>query len=362
MALLLQKQDEPAKDATTPTITAHSCSSSSEGGSPSHELNQRAGSPGAGASGKSSKVASLLRSISGKALRRTKSGKRADTQAHGVNDAVDAVSQQIQQQAGATEDLMEAGVLGQAGGFGATAGPAAAATAGAEAGAAAAAMPHSASAPGPLGPTPGAPSEPTPAPHVSTSATAAAAAAAAAVTAVVLAKGSGGLGRPSAASLWREAGWDAAGGVPVGIITLEDVLEELMQVCVGVVRLNFTNLMHNSEHISTLDTPLAACVLGRGVLGEGCVCGGGGKHMVVACGLSLGMVCGASPWRICLWLSFALCPVIHTFTSCCPTWCCTAPPASCISFHTHCSTPCCPALPCRALHCTALHYPALLSS
>jgi hypothetical protein len=25
-------------------------------------------------------------------------------------------------------------------------------------------------------------------------------------------------------------GWDAAGGVPVGIITLEDVLEELMQV------------------------------------------------------------------------------------------------------------------------------------
>jgi CBS domain containing-hemolysin-like protein len=31
--------------------------------------------------------------------------------------------------------------------------------------------------------------------------------------------------------VWREAGWDAAGGVPVGVITLEDVLEELMQVC-----------------------------------------------------------------------------------------------------------------------------------
>jgi hypothetical protein len=35
--------------------------------------------------------------------------------------------------------------------------------------------------------------------------------------------------------VWKEAGWDAAVGVPVGIITLEDVLEELMQVG-GIVR------------------------------------------------------------------------------------------------------------------------------
>jgi hypothetical protein len=237
MALLLQKQEDPAKDTTTPTITAHSCSSSSEGGSPSHAHSQRAGSPAA--AGKPSRVASLLRSISSKTLGRSKSGKRKEGVQVAVEDAA-AAGKQIQQQVGAAAaaaaaaeaaDLMEAGVLGHSvSAYVQDVAPAAEAPAAdtAAAAAGAAVMPHSASAPG-INVTPGTPSEPS-GPRGTTTTAAATAAAAAAVTAAVLGKGSGGLGRPSAASLWREAGWDAAGGVPVGIITLEDVLEELMQV------------------------------------------------------------------------------------------------------------------------------------
>jgi hypothetical protein len=66
------------------------------------------------------------------------------------------------------------------------------------------------------------------APRRSTGGAAAVATAVAAVAAGAV--GAGALGRPSAATVWKEAGWDAESGVPVGVITLEDVLEELMQV------------------------------------------------------------------------------------------------------------------------------------
>lgn len=234
MALLLQKQKQDSisagdagKNAGAPTITAvASCSSSSEGGSagsPAHGAS-RCSSRATNGSGKpkSNPVAALLRSLSGKALKRSGStrkrcgdspnrqgidaGNISDTTALDGTEMADAAAARA-----AVDDRMEAGALQMLqldvqradGHPEATKQPSATAAAGFHS-----PLPHAASTPGLSG------RPATPLPPVAG-----------------LARGSGQpLGRPSAADVWREAGWDAAGGVPVGIITLEDVLEELMQV------------------------------------------------------------------------------------------------------------------------------------
>lgn len=236
MALLLQKQEDQGTDkeaaGTLPLTAIVTCSSSSEGGTtPTGQQHAPHGSSGSTpAGGKPNRVASLIRSISGKTFGRSNSKKRAgsgadvgaslpEPQQHTAVEIspVDPLSSNGRGPAGVVNaadiNLLEAG--------GAAAGsphsqlrelpphtphepPAR--------------MPHCAIAPGQIGGRP-------------SSAPGAAAAAAAAGNGGLLRGSGGALGRPSAAAVWQEAGWDAAAGVPVGIITLEDVLEELMQVC-----------------------------------------------------------------------------------------------------------------------------------
>lgn len=219
MALLLQKQEAHDKEAAgTPALTAIvTCSSSSEGGTtPTGEKHVSHGSSGSTpAGGKPNRVASLIRSISGKALGRSNSKKRADSGADGGahQHTTVEISTLSSSERGPADvvDAVDIDLL--------------------EAGGAAAGSPHSqlrelpphapheapARMPGQIGARPSSASSP--------------GAAAAAAGNGGLLRGSGGaLARPSAAAVWQEAGWDAAAGVPVGIITLEDVLEELMQV------------------------------------------------------------------------------------------------------------------------------------
>jgi hypothetical protein len=215
MALLLQKQDSIGTDkdgSEHKTITAvASCSSSSDqGGTPVHSSSS--GSP---AGGKPSKVASLLKSLSGRALGRSNSKRdRGDAvfpehttlavHADGGGGGSSSAADLDRMEAGRpvthdtpTSDLQQL--------------PAAAAAAGVT-------HQQSVSAPGQIA----RPGSPGPSGGLLSGA--------AGAVAGGLLRQSPGLGRPSAASVWKEAGWDAAVGVPVGIITLEDVLEELMQV------------------------------------------------------------------------------------------------------------------------------------
>lgn len=232
MALLLQKQEDTNKDPTAPTITAvGSCSSSSEGGSTPVRPGSRS-STASPAGSKPSRVAALIRSISGKALRRSTSRKDVAEPAHsmiavhagGLTAAGALANAEAAVDPAATD--LELGTLPQAAPLPPPARapheadslpkilPCTAQAASAPSAPAAAAIPHSASAPGPLT-RPVTPGIVTPG-----------------VAAAALGRLSpAALARPSAASVWREAGWNAAGGVPVGVITLEDVLEELMQVC-----------------------------------------------------------------------------------------------------------------------------------
>lgn len=242
MALLLQQQGDTSKDAAAPTITAvASCSSSSEGGSTPVHAGSRSSSASPSGS-KPNKVAALLKSLSGKTLGRSASKKDASgavplpepchttIAVHAGGLAVAAVAAptvggDLEADAAAI-DLMEAGTLPHVpvllpppthrrSDAGQDSLSILSHTAPAAAAVPAAGMPHSASAPGPLA-RPGTPGG-------------VVVAAAAAGTLARLSPG-GALARPSAASVWRDAGWDAAVGVPVGVITLEDVLEELMQV------------------------------------------------------------------------------------------------------------------------------------
>jgi hypothetical protein len=229
MALLLQKQEDTNKDPTAPTITAvGSCSSSSEGGgTPVHPGSRSSTASPAGS--KPNKVAALIRSISGKALRRSASKKDVAEPGHstiavhaGGLSAAGAVPHADDAADSAARDL-ELGTFEKAAPVQLPPHPSHEAgslpRAAQAASAPAAAMHHSASAPGPLT-RPGTPGIVTPG-----------------IAAAALGRLSpGALARPSAASVWREAGWDAAGGVPVGVITLEDVLEELMQVCGALKR------------------------------------------------------------------------------------------------------------------------------